>query len=206
MLGALKFYFKLAAIPILYICGLVLMLFSAFKEAKWGFLLLVFMIPQPNLWYKFHQYPFGKDYLDLLFLGVLLGIFIQKKGFVKTNNVILILFIVITTFISLCNSSMRFSLPLPISYSNMFIFPFKNYVQMMMLYILTINIIKNENDQKNLIILICFVVLFIAIRNYRNFSIGSVFSYEKRADGPFWVVGLGCNHMGAFFAHFGAFF
>ena len=67
MLGVLKQYLRLAFFPTLYIGGFGIMLVTIFKEAKWGLFLLVFLIPQSNVWYKFHRYPFGKDFMDFLF-------------------------------------------------------------------------------------------------------------------------------------------
>jgi O-antigen ligase len=40
------------------------------------------------------------------------------------------------------------------------------------------------------------------LRSYRNFSAGDTFAYDKRAGGPFEVLGLGANHFGAFIAYY----
>jgi O-antigen ligase len=45
------------------------------------------------------------------------------------------------------------------------------------------------------------VILVIAVRSYRNFTGGDSFSYDSRVAGPFWRVGLGANHSGAFMAY-----
>lgn len=201
MLGALKYGLKLALLPLLYVGGIIMMFYTMLKEAKWGLFLLIFLIPQPNIWYKFHQYPFGKDFLDLLFFAILVGMLIQKKGFDKSINSSLIIGYIMISYFALWHGSMRFSLPMPITTSNSLLFDWKNYAQMIFLYFLSFNILKNEEDQKNVIILIAIVVLFIAIRSYRNFSAGDVFRYDSRAGGPFEAVGLGANHFGAFIAH-----
>lgn len=46
------------------------------------------------------------------------------------------------------------------------------------------------------------VIFFVMLREVRNFSEGSSFNYDNRAAGPFWIVGLGANHFGAFIAHY----
>jgi len=48
------------------------------------------------------------------------------------------------------------------------------------------------------------MILLIATREFRNFGEGASFSYDRRSEGPFWIVGLGANHFGAFMAHYGS--
>jgi len=206
MLDLIKHYIKLALLPTVYIGGFGTMLVTIFKEARWGLFLLVFLIPQPNIWYKLFDFSMGKDFMDFLFLAVVIGMFVQKKGFTKTGNSIPIILFIIVSYLALWNSSIRFSLPLPISHSSDLLYEYKNYAQMIILYFLALNIIKKENHQKTLILIMSAVVLLIAVRSYRNFSPGDVFSWERRARGSFWMVGLGPNEMAAFFAHFAAVF
>lgn len=201
MLTALKYYLKLALIPALFISGFGVMLVTMFKEARWGLFLLVFLIPQPNIWHKFYNFPMGKDFIDLLFFAILFGILFQKKGFVGTDNSWFIIAFIIVSYLALWNSSMRFSLPLPISLSNGFLYEWKNYIQMILMYFFVLNIIKDEDQQKNLIMLMSLVVLLASIRSYRSFSGGEAFSYVKRYEGPFWYVGLNANHFAAFIAY-----
>ncbi len=203
MLALLKHYFRMVMVPVLYIGGIGSILITIFKDSRFGFFLLVSLIPQPNIWYKFHQYPFGKDYMDLLFFAVLLGSIVQGRWPKEGGNRLLIWLAIAVSYLSLWNSSMRFSLPMPITLDNYLIFHWKNYAEMMLLYFLAMSVVKDEKDVKNVMIVICIVVLFIALRDFRNFSPGATFRWDKRAAGPFWIVGLGANHMGAFFAHYG---
>jgi O-antigen ligase len=164
--------------------------------------MLILAIPQPNIWYKFHEYPLGKDFLDLLFLSIVIGIFIQKRGFAKTNNSFIIVLYILVSYMSLIHASMGFSLPMPISGANPLLLDWKNYAQMIFLYFLALNILKEEDQQKQAILLITAVVLLISVRSFRSFSGGESFDYNKRAGGPFEAVGLGANHLGAFIADY----
>ncbi len=206
MLTALKHYLKLALIPVLFIGGLVLVLITILKEATWGLLFMISVIPLPNLWHKFYDFPMGKDFMDFFFVAVLIGMFIQKKGFAKTDNSGLIIAFIIISYLSLWNSSIRFSLPLPITTSNTLLYDWKNYAMMIFMYFLVLNVIKNEDQQKVLVVIMSLVVLFIAIRSIRNFSAGELFNWDKRCEGPFWSVGLNANHFGAFISYCWAFF
>jgi putative inorganic carbon (HCO3(-)) transporter len=204
MLTYLKALLKLLLIPTLYIGGLFTMLVTVFKDAKWGLFLLIILIPQPNVWYKFFELPMGRDFLDMLYFSIILGLLFQHKGFSKTPNSLLIIMFILLSYVSLWNCSINFSLPLPISGDNAFLFDWKNYAQMIFLYFLSLNVLKKEEDQKTALLLMAIIILLISVRSYRNFSGGASFDYDKRVGGPFEAVGLGPNHFGAFIACYSA--
>ena len=202
MLGPIKYFIKLISIPIFYFGSFITAYMTVFKEAKWGLLLLVFLLPQPNIFYKFHGLPFGKDIIDILFFAVLFGIMVQRKGFDRGFNTKLIVFFVIVYYIALWNSTLRFSLPLPLTTANELLRDWKNFALMAFLYLLVVNVVKDEDDQKTFTLLISVVILFISIRCFRDFTAGDSFRWDKRVNGPFEVVGLGSNHLGAFIADY----
>ncbi len=201
MLTALKNFLRLILPSAVYGGMIYTTLAAIFKKAEWGLFLMVIMIPQPNVWYKLREYPMGKDFMDLLFFAIFVGILYQHKGFEKTSNTIIIFLFLIISYLSLWNSSTQFSLPLPLTRSNELLEDWKNYAEMILLYFLVLGVVKNEDQQRTLIVLMSIVVLFIAIRSYRNFTGGAVFNYDKREGGPFEAVGLGANHFGAFIAY-----
>ncbi len=201
MLAAIKLFLKKLIVPIMYLGGFVISVLTAFKDVRYGYFLLVYMIPQPNFWYKFHGYPLGKDFMDIVYLSILIGMVVQKKSFIKTKNSNLLIVFILLSYFSLWNSSLRFNLPLPITLDNHLLFDWKNYAQAICLYFITLNIIKDEKNLKIVTNIMVFSVFFMAVRGYRNFSGGAAFTYEKRFGGPFEAVGLGANHFGAFIAH-----
>lgn len=202
MLGFIKSTLKLFLLPILYFGGIYTIFFSIFRNVEYGFFLLVALIPQPNLWYKLRDYPMGKDFLDLLYIGIIIGMIYQRKGFEKTINATLIGMFILLSYFALLNSSTRFALPIPLTGANPLFADWKNYVQMIAFYFLSFNIFKKEDSQKKVFLLITLTILFVALRSYRNFSAGDTFDYNKRAGGPFEIVGLGANHFGAFIAYY----
>ena len=202
MLAFVKSILKLLLVPVLYVLGIVTMLVTAIKDAKWGLFLLILTIPQPNIWYKFHEYPMGKDFMDLLFFSILIGIFIQRRGFAKTPNSLIIILYISVSFLALLNASLSFSLPWPVSGENPLLLDWKNYAQMIFLYFFSLNILKEEDKQKQALMLMTAVILLISVRSYRSFEGGAAFAYDKRVGGPFEAVGLGPNHLGAFIADY----
>jgi O-antigen ligase len=208
MLTAVKEFLKaiFVSAPMLYFISIVAVLTTIFKKAEWGLFVLIVMIPLPTLWYKLHQYPMGKDFMDVFIFAILMGILYQHKGFAKTPNSTLIIIFMIISYVAVWNSSLRFYLPLPITNESELLKDWKNYAEMIFLYFLVLNVIKDEDQQKKLVTLMSIIVLLIAIRGYRNFYAADVFNYGKRFAGPFEKVGLNPNHFGAFIAYTSAFF
>ena len=198
MLGALKGLIR-GAIPLsLYLGTIATCLATIFKRAEWGVFLLVAMIPQPNIWYKLHDFPLGNNFIDALVFSILLGMMVQHKGFARTPNTLYIMLFMTVSYISLWNSSLRFLLPVPLTTANPLLADWKNYAEMIFLYFLILNVVQEEDQQKKILILIAVVMLLLGIRSYRNFEGGDTFNYDKRVGGPFEAVGLGPNHFGAF--------
>ena len=188
-----------------YIGGIATGISSIFFRAELGLYLLVALIPLPTVWYKLYEFPFGKDLLDFLFICVLIGIFINKKGFKGSQNGIIIMIFIVMSYISVWNASMNFSLPVPFTTDNPTLKPWKAYSFMIFMYFLSLNAIEDEKRQRFLIILMIVVVLLISIKSNRDFIAGSSFVDESRDPGPFWIVGLGSNHFGSFISYCSAF-
>ena len=178
---------------------------AAIKRSSWGLLLLILLIPQPNIWYKLHALPLGTETMDLLLLATIIGISVNGGGFQRPPRTVLLTCFILMLYAALWNTTLRFNLAIPITTANRFVEDYKNYVEMILLYFVAYNAAKTEEDQKRAVALIAFVLFFICLREIRNFSAGTSFSYDKRAAGPFWIVGLGANHFGSYIAYVGSF-
>ncbi len=202
MLAALKDILHGILAPSLYI-GLWVTIFAAIvRRAEWALYLLLILTPLPVVWYLLHPFPLGTSTLDLLVLAVTLGIFINKQGFeFNATTVVLIVFIIIN-YLALWNATIHFNLPIPFTTANPLLSDWKNYIEMIYLYWVAYAIGRDENQQKTLVVIMATVILLIMVREVRGFTEGSSFSYDKRAAGPFWIVGLGANHFAAFIAHY----
>lgn len=177
---------------------------GVFKRAEWPLYLLAILAPLPTIWYQLHSLPMGKDTMDILIAGTFLGILFNKGGFDRAPGTFLIGFFMFTSLLAVWNSTLRFGLALPFTTANPLLADWKNYVEMIFLYFLAYNAMKTEEQQKTMLLIIATVFLLISVREFRNFSEGAGFSYSRRVEGPFWIMGLGANHIGAFVAHYGA--
>ncbi len=190
---------------VMYLSIFFVIVAAGIKRAQWGLLLLIVLIPLPNIWYKVHELPLGTETMDLVLLATMIGAHINNGGFERPPRAFLIGSYIFMMYVAVWNSSLRFHLPIPVTTANDVLADFKNYVEMLMLYFITYNALKTEKDQQTAVTLIAAVTLFIAVRELRNFDSGSSFNYAQRAAGPFWIVGLGANHFGAYIAYVGAF-
>jgi O-antigen ligase len=185
-------------VPVLYYGGILTCIPTIFRRAEWGFFLMIALIPQPNIFYKFYDYPMGTKYLDLLFVAVLIGIFVNKKKIVLTHNSILVGLLLVVSYLALWNSSSNFSLPAPITTRNELLVQWKSYAVMIFMYFLALNISKDEKQHKIMIMIMAAVVLFVSLQSLRSFTAGVTYADESRYAGPFEVVELNSNHFGAF--------
>lgn len=206
MITALFVFLKAVLPTVLYTMWIFITVFSVFKRAEWGLILIIALIPQPNVYYQFYQFPLGKDMLDISMACVLLGIIVQRNQFKMTESFSVILFYLVLSYVSLWVVSRTFSLPIPLTLANPVILKWKDFAGMIFLFFLTINVFKEEKDHQRIIWLMALVVLFIGLRGFRAFTPGEAFSEDSRYEGPFWRVGLGSNHYGAFMVHYAAAF
>ncbi len=202
MLTALKEFLRGLLAPTLYATVFVTFFASVVRRAEWALYLLAILAPLPVLWYQLHQFPMGKDTMDILILGAMLGIMVNKGGFERAPGTFLIVVFMVVSYVAVWNTTLRFQLPAPFTTDNPVLPDWKNYVEMILLYFLAYSAIKTEEQQKTLLVIVATVVLLIAVREFRNFTAGDAFDYDKRAEGPFWIVGLGANHLGAFIADY----
>lgn len=203
MLNFIFSLIRIYSLPILYIGGLVICIISLFKKPIWGIYLLIVLVPQPNIFYKLYDFPFGKDFLDILFFSALAGLLIFNRKIEFRGNTALIIILILVNYIALWNSSINFNLPYPISTENPMLKSWKNYSIMLMMYVLSYYSLKNNGkEHRNIILIITMVILFISLRSYRSFSPRETFVEDSRASGPFWIVGLGSNHFGAFITNY----
>ncbi len=158
----------------------------------------------PNFWYQIHKYPLGKDSGDLLIISCLIGLALSKQMQMRTRQTVLFTIYLFYVYLQVWNCSIRYDLVVPLTPANEVFVDWKNYAMMIMLYFIAFHSAHNEQAQKR-ILTICFVVYFLVVlREARSFTPSADFSYDSRAAGPFWIVGLGANQFAAFVIHFGA--
>jgi putative inorganic carbon (hco3(-)) transporter len=204
VIGFIKGLIK-ALLPLgMYLGALVVCVRSAAGRPHYAVFLIAILTPLPNMWYQIHQFPFGKDLIDLLVFSAVIGVFVGKHRQHASRAGWFLFAYMFYMYLEVWQSSIRFDLPLPLTPANDVFVYFKNYAEMGLLYAVAYHATNDEKHRRTLV-WICMAVFFvIVLREARNFSESTSFNYDKRAAGPFWIAGLGPNHFAAFVVHFAA--
>src|SRR5262249_17366998 len=154
-----------------------------------------------------HPYPFGEKLVDVILLGIIIGLIAHQKSprFVSSPlNKVLIIFFVLTYF-GLWLGSVYLSMPLPISFDDARVSDWKNYVEMIILFLVAAACIRTPRQMQIVVVLMCFSVLIVN-RSYHG-TVGerdfSAYSDALRDAGALGYAGE--NGMGAFQAQFAVF-
>lgn len=176
--------------------------YSVFVRPAVGLFMYTVLVAYPSFWYPAQVFPMGTLILTILTLAVLIGgIRLRPKDDPKSPNGNFVIFLIIWTYISFWFTSFRYNLPLPLTGANEMLATWKNFALMVSLYFAGYLAIKTEKDVKIFFGIALFMVLFISVQEARSFTASAAFSYARRINGPFWVIGLGANHFAAFIAH-----
>jgi O-antigen ligase len=184
---------------VLYIAMFATFVGSVFWRPSLGIYLLVVTLPLQTGRYLLQTFPLGAQFVDILLLGVILGLVVQRKFALPRTNLtgILLLFGVFCYF-SLWEGSFFLNAPYPLSISDDRFADWKNYVEMFLLAIVVATTIREKSQVRWLLLAMAFSVLLVN-RSYYSTLSGrdlSHFSYEVRDAGPLGYAGV--NGLAAF--------
>ena len=191
----------------LYVGAIIAFVLSVCWKPEIGLYYLVPLLPMQTARYWLHAFPLGEKLVDVLLLGVLIGLFIHAKRpiFVSSPlNKCVIAFILLTYF-ALWKGSFYLNAPLPLSYVDPRFSDWKNYVEMMFLFFAAAAVIRTPKQMGIVITLMCASLLLVN-RSYHS-TIGdrdfSQYSDSLRDAGALGYAGE--NGMGAFQAEMAVF-
>lgn len=189
----------------LWIAEFVFFFLSVFWRPSIGLYLLIPMLPLQTIRYKLHGYFLGEQFVDLLLLGVMLGLKRQgHKVFSSTPLTALLYTYMAYTYLSMFRGSFFLGADIPIWISDPRVSEWKNYViDLALMFFVTVNAIRTRREMGILIATMCISSLLVA-KGFHN-VIGdrdfSAFSYELRDSGPLGWAGV--NGLAAFAAQIG---
>jgi O-antigen ligase len=187
----------------LYIAGLIVFFASAFWRPEIGIYYLVPLLPLQTLRYRLQEFPLGAQWIDLILLGVLIGVL--RKGnsiFTKTALRRWLLAFAVLTYISLWRGAFFLSFPLPLWFNDVRLSDWKNYMVIFLLFFLVLASIRNAKQMQILLLLMCVSITLVnrsVINTMRQRDLSS-FSYDLREDGPMGYAGV--NGLAALDAQF----
>lgn len=172
--------------PILYCVAIVVFFLSAFVRPQIGLYFIIPLMPLQNVRYKLHDYPLGEKLIDLMLLGVLLGLALRgQKIFQKTKLNMLFLVLAVFTYAWLWKGSLSASMSLPLSIDNPRVSNWKNNILVpIILFFAVYAAINTTKRIKILLVVMCLGILAMN-RDVRRSLVGrdySTFSYQTRVN------------------------
>lgn len=201
-MGTGLFAFASKLLPLfLYLFTILVVLWSLFKNSKYGIYYLVCIVPLTNILIKIQKFPLGSQVTNMVFLAVLIGTYIQggKLSRTKSTKIINLLFFltVINYFVGFIDFGITYRMDHVARLQTL-----KNYLIMIFYYYIAYANLKTHKDIKYLIYLMLFITLLVGWRYWESARWLSTthFSYDKRVSGAFGY--LGANHMATFLVQY----
>lgn len=195
------FHFGLSGtVPyILYGTGILAFFLSIFWKPIIGVYYLIPLIPLQTVRYELIEFPLGQSVVDIILLGVVLGLLVRNQQIFLTTpwNSILRVYC-FYTFISLCLGAFYLHRPLPLLPNDPRLADWKNYMVMPLLVFVVAAVI-NEKREIRIILWLMFVAVLVLNRGFwdtagsRDYS---TFSYDLRDEGGMGYAGV--NGLAAF--------
>lgn len=175
-------------------------LLSAFWRPQIGIYLLIPLLPLQTLRYNAHGHFLGAQLIDVLVLGVIIGLKRRREPiFGATPLTGILLAYIGYTYLSMVRGSLFLSADLPFWFSDSRVSDWKNYVLVLsLIFFLTFGAIRTRKQMVILHCSMCLGLLMIAKNYYervgsRDFS---VFSWDVRSAGAMGNVSV--NVLAAF--------
>jgi putative inorganic carbon (HCO3(-)) transporter len=191
---------------LLYIAGLATFFASAFWRPDIGIYYIVPLLPLQTLRYKLHEYPLGAHWIDLILLGVVIGLLRRGDSiFTKTPLRRWLLILAVWSYFSLWQGAIFLNSPMPLWFNDVRLSDWKNYMVIFLLFFLVLASIRSVKQMQILLLVICLSMLalnrsYINTNRQRDFS---AFSYDIRGEGSMGYAGV--NGLAALEAQFSVF-
>ena len=190
------------AATLLYTAEIVCFLLSVFWRPSIGLYLLMAFLPLQTVRYRLHGYFLGAQFVDVLLLGVMLGLKRQKQPVISKTclNAVLIAYAVYT-YLSLFKGSLFLGADMPWFFDDPRLSAWKNYVvDLALMFFVTVSAIRTKKQMGIMLLVMCLGSLLLT-KGFHN-VIGdrdfSSFSYGLRDAGPMGWAGV--NGLAAFAA------
>lgn len=178
----------------------------ACKRPEIGLYVLIPLLPNQTVRYKLQDLPLGPQIIDLVLIGMLIGIFLQGKSVLSRNPLRApILSLWILTFLTLWTGSVFNDLPFPLFPGDERFSQWKNYCRVPLLLFVVIGAVRTRKQMLIAVSLMTAGLLwvdraFIATMQGRSFD---TFSYALRDASTMSIAGV--NGLGAFLAQMSVF-
>ncbi len=191
--------------PIVYFGGIIIILLTLFYRVELGIYFLVPILTQQSLLEHMKGYPMGEDFIDLLFMVLLVKWFLDRdkdaeKSVWRKKLGVIIPLIFLWTFVSLWIGAQVLQTGSPLSLGDPRFVHWKNFIMLPILYLIIVNNVKDEKQIKIILLLMTVSMLYMDRSFYNNFAEKdrSSFHYDLRVGSTFSY--LGPNEIAVFYA------
>src|SRR2546426_1735304 len=140
---------------LLYWGGLMAFLVAAFWRPRYGLYFLIPLLPLQTVRYRLHELPLGEKFVDIMLLGVILGMIFRRDGtsFLKTPLNRFIAILAAFLYISLWHGSFYLGEPAPLNLQDPRFSDWKNYLVMPLVFFVVASAIREVRHIKILVLL-----------------------------------------------------
>lgn len=193
-------YSKIIVPLVIYGLMFVSVYFAFSKNKEYALYFTLPLICLPNIRMKLEPYPFGKDYIDIVFLCIFLSLVMKGQFSLNIKNGIPIIVYILMLSFSFFVIGGRMDGDIP----HKELADYKNYIMMPLTYFIVYNGVQRLDLLK--VFIPVFSITFLAMNRttYGEYGLGehTNFVSEQRPGGVFEAEGLGSNHLGAFMAEY----
>jgi O-antigen ligase len=193
---------------ILWIAEIVFFFLSIFWRPAAGLYLLIPLLPLQTIRYRLHGYFLGAQFVDVLLLGVMLGLRRRREPIFARTPLTAFLFVYIAfTYLSMFKGSFFLGIGLPLWFDDPRVSDWKNYVvDLSLMFFVVRSAIQTKRQMGGLICAMGIGILLLA-KNFHGSISGrdfSSFSYDLRDSGAMGWAGV--NGLAALMAQVGVCF
>jgi putative inorganic carbon (hco3(-)) transporter len=191
---------------VLYAAAIAAFLLSIFWRPIAGIYYLVPLIPLQTVRYWMNQFPLGASVVDIVLLGIGIGILRSGKSIIpKTPFTLLLCIFALYSYITLWNGAFYLHADRPLWFNDARLIEWKNYMTLPLLFFLTTAAVEDVKQIRILVLLMCCSILLLDRSFYDTVSSRdfSTFSEDLRDEGAMGYAGV--NGLAAFEAQVIAF-
>ena len=188
---------------ILYWCAIAAFLISAAGRPQIGIYYIVPLLPLQTLRYRLHAYPLGANVVDIVLLGVAIGLWRNGSGLIpKTPFNRLFAVYGIYCYLLLWLGAFVLNSEPPLWIDNIRFRDWKNYMMLFVMCLLVYGAIRTTKQIKILLLCMCLTVVALDRSYFHTLSDRDLshFSYDVRDEGAMGYAGV--NGFAAFQAQF----
>ncbi|MBI5874106.1 MAG: O-antigen ligase family protein [Candidatus Omnitrophica bacterium] len=187
----------------LYAAGGIVFFISLSGRVWVGLNFLIPLLPLQNILEKMQILPLGKDFADILLIGMIIGWMASKASLRESffsrspfNKLIFIFFCY--TLFSLWKGSFYLGASLPLDIHDPRLQNWKNYMVLPLIFLLVLNNIRDISGMKRMFLTMCVSMILMNFYVVRQVSDVTAWWNRDKISGTF--VWLGVNEVAAFYA------